>query len=109
MDQSPNDKSVKAPQSQPNNPLHGIKLADMLSHLETELGWEEMGLVTGIKAFDKNPSHKSALNFLRKTPWAREKIEALYLRVIQGKHFKRNKKRVVAKPSKKFPFLKKKL
>jgi uncharacterized protein (DUF2132 family) len=65
---------------QSNNPLHGVKLAEILECLVKELGWEELGLKINIHCFNKNPSIKSSLKFLRSTPWAREKVENLYLR-----------------------------
>ncbi|MBZ9632284.1 VF530 family protein [Salegentibacter sp. LM13S] len=65
--------------SQPNNPLHGIKLAEILEFLVERYGWEEMGKRINIKCFTQDPSIKSSLKFLRKTPWARTKVENLYL------------------------------
>ena len=56
---------------QPNNPLHGVKLADILEFLVSRYGWEEMGKRINIKCFTQDPSIKSSLKFLRKTPWAR--------------------------------------
>ncbi len=70
-------------QSQPNNPLHGVKLVDILERLVEEYGWEELGMRINIRCFTHNPSIKSSLVFLRKTPWAREKVEQLYLKVVQ--------------------------
>lgn len=67
-------------QEQPNNPLHGIKLADMLEKLVEVLGWEEMGRRVNINCFNNDPSIKSSLKFLRRTPWAREKVEEMYLK-----------------------------
>ncbi|WP_339648954.1 VF530 family protein [uncultured Salegentibacter sp.] len=64
---------------QPNNPLHGVKLADILEFLVAKYGWEEMGKRINIKCFTQDPSIKSSLKFLRKTPWARTKVENLYL------------------------------
>lgn len=64
---------------QPNNPLHGVKLAEILDFLVTRYGWEEMGKRINIKCFTQDPSIKSSLKFLRKTPWARTKVERLYL------------------------------
>jgi len=64
---------------QPNNPLHGVKLADILEFLVSRYGWEEMGERINIKCFTQDPSIKSSLKFLRKTPWARTKVEQLYL------------------------------
>jgi uncharacterized protein (DUF2132 family) len=65
---------------QPNNPLHGIKLATMLEQLFKEYGWEDLGDTLNINAFKNNPTYKSSLKFLRTTPWAREKVEQFYLR-----------------------------
>ena len=67
---------------QKNNPLHGIKLKDIIEYLVDEYGWEELGYKIDIRCFNDNPSVKSSLTFLRKTPWAREKVERLYLRSI---------------------------
>lgn len=68
---------------QPNNPLHGIKLATMLEELYLEYGgWDELGSILNIKAFQNNPTYKSSLKFLRTTPWARAKLEKLYLERI---------------------------
>lgn len=67
------------PPPQPNNPLHGVKLADMLEYLELAYGWEELGELINIRCFTQDPSIRSSLKFLRKTPWARAKVEALYL------------------------------
>lgn len=64
---------------QPNNPLHGVKLADILEFLVEKYGWEELGSMISIRCFQIDPSIKSSLKFLRKTPWAREKVEQLYL------------------------------
>ncbi|KZX01316.1 hypothetical protein JL49_06255 [Pseudoalteromonas luteoviolacea] len=64
---------------QPNNPLHGLKLQEILKRLESELGWQEMAQQVNINCFKSDPSIKSSLKFLRKTPWAREKVEQLYL------------------------------
>ncbi|WP_421977445.1 VF530 family DNA-binding protein [Roseivirga seohaensis] len=74
------DKTSTTPQ--PNNPLHGVKLADILEVLVKKYGWEELGDRINIRCFTHNPSIKSSLTFLRKTPWAREKVEQLYLRSI---------------------------
>lgn len=65
---------------QPNNPLHGKKLAEILEFLVEKYGWEEMGNKINIRCFTQNPSIKSSLKFLRATPWAREKVELLYLK-----------------------------
>ena len=68
---------------QPNNPLHGVKLADMLEHLVETYGWEELGYKIDIRCFNYDPSISSSLKFLRKTQWAREKVERLYLRSLR--------------------------
>ena len=70
-------------ESQPNNPLHGVKLADVLDHLVEEYGWEKLYDRININCFKSNPTKKSSLNFLRKTPWARAKVEDLYLDSIK--------------------------
>ncbi|MFI2743634.1 VF530 family DNA-binding protein [Zhouia sp. PK063] len=68
--------------TQPNNPLHGVKLADMLQYLYEVYGWEGLAAHININCFKSNPSIKSSLTFLRKTDWARAKVEALYLKTI---------------------------
>lgn len=65
--------------TQANNPLHGKKLAEILEFLVEKYGWETLGEQINIRCFTHDPSVKSSLKFLRKTPWAREKVEALYL------------------------------
>jgi len=69
--------------SQVNNPLHGIRLIDMLQFLVEKYGWEELGYEIKINCFISNPSIKSSLKFLRKTQWARDKVENLYLKTIK--------------------------
>ncbi len=64
---------------QPKNPLHGIKLEQIIIKLVEQLGWVEMGNIIDIRCFNFDPSVKSSLKFLRKTPWARAKVEQLYL------------------------------
>ena len=65
---------------QANNPLHGITLEMMLTYLVEHYGWDEMSRLIRIRCFSYDPSIKSSLTFLRKTPWARKKIETLYQR-----------------------------
>ena len=65
---------------QPNNTLHGITLEMILTQLVEQYGWEELGKRITIKCFTDNPSIQSSLKFLRRTPWARKKVEDLYLR-----------------------------
>ena len=69
-------------QDQPNNPLHGVKLSDILQLLVAEYGWEELSQQININCFKSNPSIKSSLKFLRRTPWARAKVEKLYLETV---------------------------
>jgi uncharacterized protein (DUF2132 family) len=64
---------------QPNNPLHGKTLEMIVTELVNRYGWEELGELIPINCFNNNPSIKSSLTFLRKTPWARKKVEDLYL------------------------------
>lgn len=71
--------------SQPKNPLHGVTLEMVLTRLVECHGWEELGRIVNIRCFTHEPSIKSSLKFLRKTPWAREKVEALYLRGLGPK------------------------
>ena len=62
------------------DPLHGITLKMIVTQLEKKYGWDELGKQINIKCFTNDPSLNSSLKFLRKTPWAREKVEALYLK-----------------------------
>ncbi len=64
---------------QPNNPLHGISLEKIVNKLVAHYGWEALGQRINIQCFLNNPSIKSSLKFLRKTPWARKKVENLYI------------------------------
>ncbi len=64
---------------QPNNPLHGKTLEAILNHLVAHYGWDELGYRININCFINDPSINSSLTFLRKTPWARKKVEDLYL------------------------------
>ena len=67
---------------QPNNPLHGITLENIVLQLVEKYGWKELGALINIDCFNNNPGVKSSLKFLRKTPWARSKVENLYLKTI---------------------------
>jgi len=64
---------------QANNPLHGITLEQIVNSLVEHYGWEELGRRINIRCFNNDPSVKSSLKFLRKTPWARTKVENLYI------------------------------
>ena len=65
-----------------NNPLHGLTLDAIVTHLVDTYGWQELGERINIKCFTTDPSVKSSLTFLRKTDWARKKVEDLYLKSI---------------------------
>lgn len=66
-------------EKQANNPLHGLTLEAILNRLVNHYGWAELGQIIDIRCFNADPSIASSLKFLRRTPWAREKVEALYL------------------------------
>jgi uncharacterized protein (DUF2132 family) len=70
--------------SQPNNPLHGLTLEMILNDLATRYGWEELGRRIDIRCFNQDPSIASSLKFLRRTPWARAQVEALYLETVKN-------------------------
>ena len=71
--------------TQKNNPLHGRTLKDILVFLEQHYGWERLGDLVRIKCFNDNPSVESSLKFLRKTEWARKKMEDLFIATIRNK------------------------
>ena len=71
-------------EQQPNNPLHGKTLETILRFLVDHYGWERLGEYVTINCFIENPSISSSLKFLRKTPWARTKVEKLYLDTIDN-------------------------
>ena len=77
------DKKDKIIESQPNNPLHGVKLKDIVEYLVEKYGWDHLGTKINIRCFKNDPSVKSSLKFLRKTPWARDEVEQLYLDTIK--------------------------
>ncbi|MEI6148600.1 MAG: VF530 family protein [bacterium] len=70
---------MTSPEIHPRDPLHGVKLETIVNHLVSRYGWTEMGLRIPIRCFQMNPSVKSSLTFLRKTPWARQKVEAWFI------------------------------
>ena len=72
-------------QEQPGNPLHGLTLEAIVRELEAYFGWEELGERIPVRCFTHDPSLNSSLKFLRKTPWAREKVEGLYLFMLREK------------------------
>ncbi|HCU53626.1 MAG TPA: transporter [Gammaproteobacteria bacterium] len=67
---------------QPKNPLHGVTLEAIVTRLVEHFGWTELGRLIPIKSFTTNPSIPSSLKFLRRTPWARQKVEQLYVRTF---------------------------
>ena len=71
-------------QQSSNDPLHGKTLEFIVTELVNYFGWEDLGQHIPINCFNKNPSIKSSLTFLRKTPWARTKVEQLYIRMIKN-------------------------
>jgi len=83
MDKIPMDKDDNQPKKQPNNPLHGMKLAVILEELLAHYGWEGLAMEININCFKSDPSIKSSLKFLRKTKWARDKVERLYLDLVR--------------------------
>ena len=71
--------------TQNQNPLHGVTLETIVTQLSEHYGWEELGKRINIRCFQSEPSVKSSLKFLRKTPWAREKVEQLFVATVQLK------------------------
>lgn len=76
-------EEISKMKTQPNNPLHGIKLEEIIIELENRYGWEYLGYNINIRCFTHDPSVKSSLKFLRRTPWARTKVENLYLEMLR--------------------------
>jgi uncharacterized protein (DUF2132 family) len=73
----------KTPPAQTRNPLHGLTLEAIVTALAAHYGWEELGQRIPVRCFISEPSVASSLKFLRKTPWAREKVEGLYLFMLR--------------------------
>ena len=71
------------PPQQPRNPLHGLTLEAIVTALADHFGWEDLGRRIPVRCFTTDPSVASSLKFLRKTPWAREKVESLYLFMLR--------------------------
>ena len=69
--------------TQPNNPLHGVKLEQIINALVERYGWEYLGYNINIRCFTHDPSVNSSLKFLRRTPWARTKVENMYLNMLE--------------------------
>jgi uncharacterized protein (DUF2132 family) len=74
---------VTSPPERAPDPLHGVTLERMLTELVEHVGWERMGERVRIRCFTSDPSIPSSLRFLRRTPWAREKVEAMYLAMVR--------------------------
>lgn len=74
---------MNTPAAQPRNPLHGVTLETMLTQLVASYGWAGLGERITLRCFTSDPSIASSLKFLRKTPWAREKVEGLYLFMLR--------------------------
>jgi uncharacterized protein (DUF2132 family) len=72
--------------SQPRNPLHGITLETIVRELHAHYGWEGLGREIDIRCFTHEPSVASSLKFLRRTPWARERVESLYLYLLRRRN-----------------------
>lgn len=75
----PEDSAESDERSYPNDPLHGVALKALLTSLVEQYGWETLANAVPIRCFEENPSISSSLKFLRKTPWAREKVEKMYI------------------------------
>ena len=86
MDNAPDTPATSPepkPAGQPRNPLHGVTLQAMLVALVDHFGWDELGVQVPLRCFTHDPSINSSLKLLRKTPWAREKVESLYLFMLR--------------------------
>jgi uncharacterized protein (DUF2132 family) len=75
--------ATAVPEKQAGNPLHGVTLEAIVTALSAHYGWDELGQRINIKCFTTEPSVASSLKFLRRTPWAREKVESLYLFMLR--------------------------
>jgi uncharacterized protein (DUF2132 family) len=83
---TPSDRPAaeQVARTHPNDPLHGVTLQTMLTQLHARYGWEGLGRRIQIRCFTHDPSMGSSLAFLRRQPWARQEVEALYLRSLEG-------------------------
>ena len=82
-DETPPQPAPEAPSKQARNPLHGLTLENIVTQLADFYGWDDLGTRIPIRCFTHDPSINSSLKFLRKTPWAREKVESLYLFMLR--------------------------
>ncbi|MBS7806785.1 VF530 family protein [Variovorax sp. PCZ-1] len=99
MSEAPAPTSIPVPQAR--NPLHGITLETIVTELEAHYGWPGLAQRINIRCFASDPSVSSSLKFLRKTPWAREKVESLYLYMLRKKE---QKSRPAAKATRKYGY-----
>jgi uncharacterized protein (DUF2132 family) len=83
MADAPAPPATEPPARQPRNPLHGLTLEAIVTALVAYYGWEGLGERIALRCFTSDPSVASSLKFLRKTPWAREKVESLYLFMLR--------------------------
>ena len=83
QEDAPSPAAAPAAPAQARNPLHGVTLERMLEELVARLGWAEMGRRVRINCFTSDPSIASSLRFLRRTPWARAEVEALYTKTMR--------------------------
>ncbi len=83
MTSTPETDSPPPAPRQPHNPLHGLTLEAIVTALQAYYGWDGLGEQIPIRCFNVDPSINSSLKFLRKTPWAREKVESLYLFMLR--------------------------
>lgn len=83
MSNPPVPEPAPAPAAQLRNPLHGLTLEAIVTALVAHYGWAELGVRIPVRCFTQDPSIGSSLKFLRKTPWAREKVEGLYLFMLR--------------------------
>ena len=81
----PEGAPPKTPAKQAGNPLHGLTLEAIVTALADHYGWEELGQRIPVRCFNVDPSVGSSLRFLRKTPWARDKVEGLYVKLMRTK------------------------
>jgi uncharacterized protein (DUF2132 family) len=84
-DDAPEAHAMTDPQPQAKNPLHGVTLERMLNELVEHFGWAAMGERIRIRCFTDDPSVASSLRFVRKTPWARDKVEGMYLFMLRDR------------------------
>jgi len=95
----PDRREMTTSQDQKGNPLHGVTLERMLNELVAHFGWDAMGQRIPIRCFTSDPSIGSSLKFLRKTPWAREKVEGMYLFLVRERARQERRRKPDAEPT----------